>query len=196
MRLSKNIKAAILNAAIAKSGIKEREAAIRSRYAAWAEAVRVRYVTPEVEAAIEAARAASNAVANMFKERSFSPEKRGRISVNVAGQRREYYWNGDDNYDPSDYHEKLCPDRSATLTADDHLTEQLWAIDDAAKALKDEREQLTVSLNAVLDSVSTDKQLIAVWPEAVAFIPAAERASSPQLPALPIADLNRMIGLP
>ena len=83
-----------------------------------------------------------------------------------------------------------------TIEADDPLTEQLYAIDHDAAALKSEREQLTVSLRAVLDSVATDKRLVELWPEAVAFIPAAERAASPQLPALPIADLNRMIGLP
>lgn len=83
-----------------------------------------------------------------------------------------------------------------TIEAGDQLVELLYAIDHDAAALKSEREQLTVSLRAVLDSVTTDKRLVEVWPEAVAFIPAAERAASPQLPALPISDLNRMIGLP
>lgn len=46
MRLTKDIKTAILNAALKKSGVTDREAAIRNRYAEWAEAVRVRYVTP------------------------------------------------------------------------------------------------------------------------------------------------------
>ena len=49
MRLTKDIKAQTLSAALVCSGVPELEAAIRKRYAAWIEAVRVRVITPEVE---------------------------------------------------------------------------------------------------------------------------------------------------
>lgn len=196
MKLNKQIKEAILQAALKKAGIPDREAAIKNRYAQWAEAVRVRYVTPEVMALIDAARAASAAVPEIFRNYSFRPFLDYKIATNVAGQIREVYWNGEFRYADKPEERRIRPDDRVTLLADDPLTEQLYAIDHDATALKSEREQLTASLLAVLDSVTTDKRLIEVWPEAVAFIPAAERAASPQLPALPIADLNRMIGLP
>lgn len=196
MRLTKDIKTAILNAALKKAGIPDREAAIKNRYAQWAEAVRVRYVTPEAMALIDAARAASTAVPEILRNYSFTSYRDYKITTNVAGQSRDVYWNGEFRYANKPEERRVCPDTRVTLLADDPLTEQLYAIDHDAAALKSEREQLTVSLWAVLDSVTTDKRLVEVWPEAVAFIPAAERAASPQLPALPIADLNKMIGLP
>lgn len=196
VRLSKQIKEAILKAALEKAGIFAREAAIKSRYAAWAEAVRVYFVTPEVEQLIATARAASDAVPYMFKERSFCVVEKTKISVNVGGVRREIYWAGNVDYKASEYQERVSPNSSAVIATDNQLTEQLYTIDHDAKELKDEKEQLSLSLWAVLNSVSTDKRLIEVWPEAVAFIPAAERAATTNLPALPIAELNKLIGLP
>lgn len=195
MRLTKDIKTAILNAALKKAGIPDREAAIRNRYAEWAEAVRVRYVTPEAEAVIEAARVAISGIPKELGASLSLSRNKSIDYANVGGQRREVYFCGALKHSHSDPTRKavVCPGYGqVTITVDDPLTEHLYAIDHDAAALKSEREQLTVSLWAVLDSVTTDKRLVEVWPEAVAFIPAA----SPQLPALPIADLNRMIGLP
>ena len=117
--------------------------------------------------------------------------------ANVGGQRRSIRFNGLQGYVEGKDVGKIGPeDYHVELTGDDPLTTHLYAIDHDDKALKDEIEQLTASINAVLNSVTTDAQLIKVWPEAVAFIPAAEKARTPQLPALPIAELNKMIGLP
>lgn len=193
MKLSKKIKEAILQAALKKAGIPDREAAIRSRYADWAEAVRVRYVTPEVMSAISHVKEIVEALPKCLQA-SLSIAKGFEIyRVNVAGQTRSQHYG---EYDFKGRSVNRISPVGITLLADDPLTEQLYAIDHDDAALKSEREQLTVSLWAVLDSVTTDKRLVEVWPEAVAFIPTAERAASPQLPALPIADLNRMIGLP
>lgn len=197
MRLSKNIKAAILNAAIAKSGIKDREAAIRSRYAAWAEAVRVLALPAELEDAM--LRLINEAKPIIKKNPNFSitDGESHCIYTNVAGQSRKIYFNGcvdKDELTKSVY--KRVAYYQTPIAGGHPLANELFEIDHDAAALKSEREQLTLSLQAVLDSVTTDTQLIKVWPEAVAFIPATERASSPQLPALPIADLNRMLGLP
>lgn len=198
MRLSKQVKQAIFDAAVVKAGIPAKQAAIRSRYADWAEAVRVRYITPEVEALISAAEAASEAVPVWCKSRSFSQvENAGIMYANVGGQRRSIRFNGLLHYSEGKDVHRIAPDNyHVELTADDPLTEQLYAIDHDADKLKAEIEQLSVSLWAVLNSVSTDKRLIEVWPEAIAFIPAAEKASASNLPALPIADLNKLIGLP
>lgn len=197
MRLSKQLKQAIFDAAVVKAGIPAKQAAIRLRYADWAEAVRVRYVTPEVESLISAAEVASDAVPSWCKSRSFcKTENAGIMYANVGGQRRSIRFNGLLQREGEDVY-RVAPDNyHVELTADDPLTEQLYAIDHDADKLKAEIEQLSVSLWAVLNSVSTDKRLVEVWPEAIAFIPAAEKASTSNLPALPIADLNKLIGLP
>lgn len=197
MRLNSSIKQAILEAALKKAGIFDREAAIRQRYADWAENLRRRFIPPEVEAKINVALEASRAVPEYAVDRWFSPQKRNGINANNAGQKRCIYWNGEQAYDRRDPEQpyRIAPDY-VTLSAGDPDGVRLDLIDDDAQALRKEREQLTVSVMAVLNSVSTDKKLIEVWPEAVAFIPAAEKAATPQLPALPIASLNKMIGLP
>lgn len=200
MRLNKQVKEAILNAALKKAGIPDREAAIKNRYAQWAEAVRVRYVTPLALAAFDTmVSAAKDIPEGVLYERPSLNTECGIRNANVAGQSRDVFFNGVLSYPDLSKDRLSRPAPSygtVTLLADDPLTEQLYAIDHDAKALTSEREQLTVSLWAVLDSVTTDKRLVEVWPEAIAFIPAAERAATVQLPALPIADLNKMIGLP
>jgi len=197
MRLTKDIKTAILNAALKKSGVTDRESAIRSRYADFAESVRLLFVTDEVNALVEAAEVASKSVPSQIRDYSFNAYRRPYIECNVAGMSRRFNWNGTTKHDDRDKGvTRLCPAYDVVVDAGNPLVEKLYAIDHDAAALKSEREQLTLSLWAVLDSVTTDKRLIEVWPEAVAFIPAAERAATSNLPALPIADLNKMIGLP
>ncbi len=199
MRLNKQVKEAILAAALEKAGIPAKEMAIRSRYAQWAEAVRVRYVTPLALAAFDVMVSAAKDIPEGVCDRPSLNTECGIRNANVAGQSRDVFFNGVLSYPnwASGRISLVAPSYgTVTLLADDPLTEQLYAIDHDAATLKSEREQLTVSLRAVLNSVTTDKKLIEVWPEAVAFIPAAERAATVQLPALPIADLNKMIGLP
>ena len=95
MRLNKTHRQAILTAALAKAGIPERKAAIRKRYADWAEAVRLRYVTPEALAAIEAARIASAAVPEILRRQSVAARTNNAIEhANVGGQRRTVWFCG------------------------------------------------------------------------------------------------------
>lgn len=198
MKLNKTTRDAILNAALKKAGIPDREAAIRSRYAAWAETVRLRYVTTDIDAAIEEAKRIIKPAELVNSSYRVNDSATNVMRVNVAGQSRRIYFNGSVGSDTigvkSVY--KRVPNDGSVVVLSGPTAEQLYSIDHDAKTVADDREQLTVSLRAVLDSVTTDKRLVEVWPEAVAFIPAAERAASPQLPALPIADLNRLIGLP
>jgi hypothetical protein len=200
VKLNKTIKTAIVEAALKKSGIPEKKLAIRKRYADWAEAVRQLYATPEQLDLIEKTREACRVVDDRLIARRFTPNRNcGLRYMNIAGQRRDVFYNGDLLYPNGDTTEleRISPcSGDVTLEAEHPLTQQLFDIDHDAEALKQETEQLSVSLWAVLNSVSTDAKLVEVWPEAVAFIPAAEKANTPQLPALQIAELNKLIGLP
>lgn len=197
MKLSKITKEAILNAALKKAGIPEKKAAIRARAAELAEKIRIVFFTPAEEQLILKARELLNPVSEKHPNYSVNDSAYTYMIVHVAGQKRVFYFNGNiDSDDSASSVYKRRPYNNPVLHADDPLTEQLYSIDNDAKQLKSEIEQLTASLWAVLNSVTTDKRLIEVWPEAVAFIPAAEKANTPQLPALPIAELNKLIGLP
>lgn len=197
MRLTKQVKESIVKAAVKKSGVLDKQAAIRSRYAAWAERVRVIGMTPEMEETIEQAKALLKPVTEANPDRNVSDSTQCLLFVNVAGCSRKFFFNGNADKDdgtPSVY--KRAPYSSVVLKADDPLVAELYDIDHDSKAVNDEHASLLASLWAVLDSVSTDKKLYEVWPEAKAFVPAAERAASVNLPALPISELNKLIGLP
>lgn len=197
MKLNKTIKEAIFTAALKKAGIPEKKEAIRARGAELAETIRSRFLIPSDEKTISDAKKLLEPVSKKHPDICISDSHYSGMPVNVAGQKRVFYFNGNIDHDDSTPSvSKRRPYYCSVLQADDPLTERLYAIDHDRQMLKAEIEQLSASLWAVLNSVSTDKKLIEIWPEALAFIPAAEKANTPQLPALPIADLNKMLGLP
>lgn len=85
---------------------------------------------------------------------------------------------------------------SVTLLADDPLVAQFHEIENDQRELNDKRTNIIANLRAVLDKVTTDKALVKQWPEAVELLPSSSEAVKATLPALPVADLNQMIGLP
>lgn len=194
VKLTNSIKQAILAAALKKAGINDRESLIEARYNAWAESVRVRYVTPEVMELVDQIKNLMSKVPDCISDQSFGFKTDYEIyRANVAGQTRTVKYGEVNQY--GSLVKRITPE-GVILTADDHLSIQLHLIDSDAEKLKSDKEQIIVSATAVLNSATTDKKLIDLWPEAIAFIPAAEKAANPNLPALPIAELNKMIGLP
>lgn len=72
---------------------------------------------------------------------------------------------------------------------------------DAYRSAKDQLEEETrkakSSAQAILDSVTTLKKLIEVWPEVEPFVEDFKQTDSGRyLPALPVQDLNARLGLP
>lgn len=192
MKLSKRTRQAILTAALEKSGINDRRAAIKARYGEWAEAARVCNVPDNAARILGHADAVIEVLPKNLEVRVSARTARG-IDAIVAGQRRIIYWTGAFKFDdaaPS----RICP-QDIVIAAGSMLADQLHAIDADAEKLAQDVEQLTVSIMAVLNSVQSEQQLIKTWPEAAEFLPAVAESSGPQLPALQIAELNKMIGL-
>lgn len=194
VKLTNAIKQAILTAALKKAGINDRENLIQARYNEWAELVRVRYVTPEVMDLVNQIKELMSKVPECIADQSFGFKTDYEIyRANIAGQTRTVKYGEVNQY--GSLVKRITP-QGVVLTADDPLSIQLHLIDADAEKLKSDKEQIVVSATAVLNSATTDKKLIELWPEAIAFIPAAEKAANHNLPALPIAELNKMIGLP
>lgn len=194
MKLTNAIKQAIVEAALKKAGINDREKLIQARYNAWAESVRVRYVTPDVMALVEQIKQLMSKIPESIAEPTLGFKVDYEIyRANVAGQTRTVMYG---EVDEEGYRVKRITPEGVVLSADDPLTTELHLIDADSEKLKSDKEQIMVSAKAVLNSATTDKKLIELWPESIAFIPAAEKAARPNLPALPIAELNKMIGLP
>lgn len=192
MKLSKRTRQAILAAALEKSGVNDRRAAIKTRYGEWAEAARVCAVPVNAAKILGHADAVIEVLPKNLEARVSVRTARG-IDAIVAGQRRIIYWTGAFKFDDA-APMRICP-LDIVIRAGSVLADQLHAIDADAEKLAQEVEQLTVSIMAVLNSVQTEPQLIKVWPEAAEFLPAAVESTAPQLPALQIAELNKMIGL-
>jgi hypothetical protein len=64
------------------------------------------------------------------------------------------------------------------------------ALSDERAALIDKRDELRNSIRQTVYSTGSLKKLIEMWPEVETFLPADLTPPKPQLPALPVADLN------
>jgi hypothetical protein len=60
--------------------------------------------------------------------------------------------------------------------------------------VKSRRVQARAAASAILESVTTTAALLSKWPEVAPFLPAATEVH--QLPALPIDNINKLLGLP
>lgn len=89
-----------------------------------------------------------------------------------------------------------APTGSPVFEADHALTIRFHELENAAKDLDDRADTLKTQVRAVVNSVSTVKQLLNVWPEAKELLPATVEESKSKLPAVQVETLNTLIGLP
>lgn len=75
------------------------------------------------------------------------------------------------------------------------LVAEFYALEAESKELDDRADTIKRSVGAACSKVTTVKKLLELWPEAVELLPAPEQKAA-NLPALPAADLNALIGLP
>lgn len=76
------------------------------------------------------------------------------------------------------------------------LSKRLTAYQKAKDQLSSERANAKVDARAVLDSVTTVKKLMEVWPECAEFARPFAAESPSRAVALPIKELNKALGLP
>jgi len=89
-------------------------------------------------------------------------------------------------------------DVNKTVVYDTRSGESILIADYKSDEMDLEREisAARTKIKAVLESVNTDKQLVAVWPEAEQFIIKAMGKIHTNLPTVVIADLNKALDLP
>lgn len=199
MRLTNGIKDTIINNAVKKAGITAEHESIRQRRADWAEAVRIKACGGEdgikaLDAADKAIEAALSTLPDSLRSGKNSLRRDDDIGVNVAGLSYRAKFNGFGDWG-GEYVYKNTPSH-VTLLADDPLVAQFHEIENDQRELNDKRDNIIANLRAVLGTVTTDKALVKRWPEAVELLPAASDVAKAMLPSVPVADLNKMIGLP
>lgn len=123
--------------------------------------------------------------------------------LNVAGQQREWKFNGTGEHGGPRTMDLRCPDDSWTtlgvLTHDKHaaLIERIAEYDKTSTALSTEIKKTTATLDALLKSVRTLESLGQVWPEGKKLYHDVNVAvpTPPGLPMVALIDLNKSLGL-
>lgn len=201
-RLNNRIRDAIIDNAVEKAGIAEEKEQLIRRRADWAEACRVDALGGDDGAQkIESVR---RRVDKALKDVPKGLIGRGNpintdcyIFLNVAGMRVHAYFNGEfsrhSNATPRV--RKITPD-SHTLKADSKLSEQFAEIEKDRDLLESKESSLRANVRATVEKFGTVKRLKEAWPEVVELLPKDLSPAKKNLPAIPVKDLNSMIGLP
>lgn len=188
-RLTKHIREQILANAQTKSGNRAAREATSQKRKDWDEAVRIDSLKghadllTQLDAKVEKIR---QQVPESFQGAGSPIQRRGQIRVNCAGF--VVYangWNG----------EKVAPS-THTITADNPLAQQFHDICAEEKANNESWEKVKASVNAATGAVTTVKALLKAWPECKELLPEHVEEAKAQLPAIQVADLNALVGLP
>jgi hypothetical protein len=83
-----------------------------------------------------------------------------------------------------------------TIASTHPLAVEFHAMEDAHHEVCERTKVLTAQVMSVINSVTTIKKLIEVWPEARELLPPNEQPIISNLPAVLISSLNAAIGLP
>lgn len=117
------------------------------------------------------------------------------IEIAIGGRRLGHCSYGRDA-DGNQYY-LLTPARSNCLFAADHeITTRFDEVFAAEAKAESRKKDIESTVWAALNSVTTIKRLIEVWPESKELIPDGVDTAKQTLPALKVEDLNRLIGLP
>ena len=117
------------------------------------------------------------------------------IYLSIGGRRLGWCSYGDDSKGSSI--QLITPNRDKCMFAADHEISMRFDEVFAAEAkLEARKKDIESTVWAALNSVTTIKRLIEVWPESKELIPDGIDTAKQTLPALKVEDLNRLIGLP
>lgn len=190
-RLTNNVRDQIVRNAIAKTTIgAETEALQQARYAL-AEDFRIAAL-----GGLEEAQRLEQIASSIEEQLKRLPDKLVSYSeplrrsdmiyrANVGGLRINLSLDG----------ERLCPN-GIVLEGDHPLAARFHELENQEAAIKDRCDALRLKIRAVLNSVTTVKKLLDVWPEAKELLPTQLEEARIQLPAVQTASLNAELGLP
>lgn len=190
MRLTNNLKDAIVLAAIKQSGILKERNELRRLLQNLAEDIRVEQLGGKsAVAAIESAKKEIGKIAEKIPKASLIGFNHDAYaSVSFAGKRM--------NLSYTDDREERVRYKGTAMYSADH--EFSLRFDEAVKIenkINDKELNVKSAVLSTLNSVKTVKQLLEAWPEAKELLPESQKPK-PTLPAIRRDDLNKIIGLP
>lgn len=200
VRLTNAVKDSITNNALAKAGIFKQKEELKKEFNQLALDVRIEALGGEDKARkMELVLDVAISNLKMLREEVNSDigtynSKSGRIIPAFAGQRTTLNY-GNDKDDNEIY--LLTPSRDKCLFAADHeLSKRFEKLNKKESKIKKKETEIEANVQAALNSVTTIKRLIEIWPESKELIPTDISKASILLPALQVEDLNKLIGLP
>lgn len=205
MKLTKHLKSLIVQAAVKRAGVVAKETQVRLDYAKWVEDTIAKHremPIDEIQHRIAQARDILRTIPGGYAV-DVSPKLRtdSDQTFNVGGQRRTFYMNGCTEYNAAKAAEMIYKAGTAStivVDGDGPTAQALYDIDARKKAVEVERRTIEANVEALLDTVSTDAQLLKVCPEFKTLLdevlPTENKAAG--LPALQITELVKMVGLP
>ena len=202
-RITAAIRNAIINNAVANKQFKEREQAIYAERAQLAEDLRIASLESvgltdeKVKKMVKTAKEIQSKLSGVVDVRVYGGNS-AYISANLAGQWRNFYFNGEDRNIRAifDEPENICKIGKDSASLDRAYGEQLDEINNRHKLLREEHEVLVATLTATIKKFNTVEKLVASWPEAEQLLPAAEVVATGTDVALSVDTLNALCGLP
>ena len=200
-RLNNKIRNAIVENAIAKSGVVAREGELIARRAKLADDVRLFSIggadaEKKLDSDFEKAEKQIKKLdEKFFKYTSYPRPRRGRnIAVNFSGRAARLHFNGlECNQGESTYKNYVTESR-VVITADNPLNDEFDAIELDQRTVNDLRAHVKAEVSAMVNSVTTVKKLLEIWPEAKELLPPEECVQSTAIVAN-VDNLNTIIGL-
>lgn len=198
MRLTNAIKDQILTAVMKKAGIEKEAQDLTNARADWAERARIMSLgapEEEIEATIKEMRKLFLSLPeNIRGYMNIQGYQSTYIRVVVAGQYYAAYYNG--KFESTAPHtQKLTNQTGITFDAGHEMAIKWESLMQRGRDLKQRELDLRTEVMAILNSVTTTKKLIEIWPEAIELVPPATTKPK-QLPAVQVDALNKTLGLP
>ncbi|MGL5281149.1 MAG: Nmad5 family putative nucleotide modification protein [Plesiomonas shigelloides] len=198
-RLTKQVKEQIVAAAVAKS-VGERPVTLENTRYAWLKKV-AEYsieqsgISPaELFKTVDKIKKLTSSVPTQLKSYySFSLNTDRTLCLNIAGMSI--------NVDVPDGEPQIvCAEnysnRRIAIPADHQLAKEWDVIHQEELRIKEIQDTVRVNVTAMVNSVTTIKKLIDVWPECVELIPEQVNKPVVNLPTIKVDQLNTMIGIP
>lgn len=206
-RLNVDTRKAMVRKALTVAGVDGDLAALVTRRAALAEAIRVDALGgPEAVKTIERemkAIAKKVASKNLSKVCGYyvnaARTKHELYRINLGGMRVTLQYNGQHcEYPnvPADRVKRSPVPSEATYDAEHRFTSEFLAIEADFEAVTRRREGLRAQVRATLDQFTTVEKLLKAWPEASELLPDELDKPKAQLPVVQTKDLNCLLGLP
>ena len=188
-KMTQSLRDDIVHKACEKAGIIKRGADLHNRRAAWAEAIRIDSLggkSEELEKLQARFMKILKDVPEEFRGCGELVYTRSYLMLNCAGMRiRVNEWEG-------------CKPakREHVITADHPLAVEFEKIIAEEASLEKDRDTLRSQVKAAVAGFTTVAKLLKAWPEARELLPSKMDEAKPQLPAVQVADLNKLVGLP